>query len=245
MYLWKYWRESRVLFIICIAGIALMFLVLLKAQPGVGQVSVDPRSGDPFSVALVFSALLQMFPLCFVAWLLGSFGVGRDLGEGSGSYIFSRPRSRAYFVWHDWSYGMAELLAIIVLLNLTIGYHIHRFMVAAGDPNGGRILLSGQLVPFAFAVFLNCVTALLFAALIFSLTYFSTVLLKHSRGLIVAVGALLGYMILKQVAEHYWPGLPLPSLIAMPTEIHVSGQIVPGLVGSIGLTVALRSAVIL
>src|SRR5271170_6550465 len=110
MYLWKYWRESRVLFSICIAGIALMFLLGLKVQPGVAQ--SDPRSGDPFSVILIFSVLLQAFPLCFVAWLLGSFGVGKDFGEGSGSYIFSRPRSCAFFVWHDWGYGMAELLAI-------------------------------------------------------------------------------------------------------------------------------------
>ena len=54
-------------------------------------------------IYLLIAAGLTL-PFAFLALKFGSFGVGRDLGEGSGSFLFSRPRSRAFFVWSDWGY---------------------------------------------------------------------------------------------------------------------------------------------
>jgi hypothetical protein len=100
MYLWKYWRETRIIFGTSVVSIAIMFVVNLWSQ------NVDPlQSFDQLLTIIPTALALQAFPISFIAWLLGSFGVGRDLGERSGSYLFSRPRSRGFFVWHDWGLG--------------------------------------------------------------------------------------------------------------------------------------------
>ena len=116
MYLWKCWRDTRVVLAASLLCIAALFVF------GLRQNVILDRGPFEF-VPNIFPFLLgvQAFPLSFVAWLLGSFGVGRDLGERSGSYVFTRPKSRAYFVWCDWGVGMAQLLPIVALLNLLHG----------------------------------------------------------------------------------------------------------------------------
>src|SRR5580698_10048841 len=103
MYLWKYWRESRIVFGVSMACLALLAFGLFR---GVVRIETnDPNfvTAGPRGLMNVISAIpnLLAFPFAFLAWLMGSFGVGRDLGEGSGSYIFTRPRRRSWFLWHD------------------------------------------------------------------------------------------------------------------------------------------------
>src|SRR5271163_1478326 len=124
MYLWKYWHETRIVFGLSLAAIVIALILILKTQ-------ILPSSQHPSFDQLAWilpSALdVQAYPVCFVAWLLGSHGVGRDLGEQSGSYLFSRPRSRAFFVWRDWGLGSAQLLVIVALLNAVLGVLIYKF----------------------------------------------------------------------------------------------------------------------
>ncbi len=169
--------------------------------------------------------------------------MGRDLGEKSGSYIFTRPASRTSFVWRDWSYGTLELLAIVVLLNMVIGFQIYRILLSMGDPLRGRLLLASGPVSLAALVGLNCIAAFLLAALIFSLTYFSTVLVKHSKGLMLAVGIMLGYFILGAMLNHYWPSIGLPSPILSEFGASASNQ--PQLADHLGASLAIRAAVVL
>src|SRR5271170_583537 len=131
MYLWKYWRETRITFGVSLTVIALMLLVVLKGHAVVTTSGGGPTI-DRLPQLLVVLLIVQSVPLGFLGWILGSFGVGRDLGEGSGSFIFTRPRSRASFVWRDWGFGMAELLIVTVLLNLVIGLQLSQIFVAGG-----------------------------------------------------------------------------------------------------------------
>ena len=239
MYLWKCWRDTRVVLAASLLCIGVLFVSIVSKD-----IVIDPHAPfEKLSTILPFMLTIQAFPISFVAWLLGSFGVGRDLGERSGSYLFTRPRSRAYFVWCDWGIGMAQLLPIVALLNLVLGVLLHRIIVAVGDPLHGNIVIAGRPVTLAFIVWLNFGAAFLLASLVFSLTYFSTVLVKHAKGLIYGAGVLVGYMFLEQVVPHYWPGIHLPKLVLQ--EFVESKLLVTGISDHLGLSVAIRAAIIL
>jgi len=239
MYLLKYWRETRIVFGLSLAAIVIALILILKTQ--IGPSSQHPSFGQ-LAWILPSALAVQTYPVCFVAWLLGSHGVGRDLGEGNGSYLFSRPRSRAFFVWRDWGFGSAQLLVIAGLLNAVIGVLIFKFLVAAGDPLHGSIVLQGGPVTLAFIIWLNIVAAFLLAVLVFSITYFFTVLVKHSKGVMVAAGVLLGYIILEMVVEHYWPGVDLPPVVPSQFDVHSK---IPGLLDHLAVFLVIRAGIIL
>jgi hypothetical protein len=240
MYLWKYWRETRIAFCVSLACIAILFVMVLR------EPAFTANGGPPFShLAGIFpvTLIIQAFPVAFIAWVLGSYGVGRDLGEKSGSYLFTRPATRTSFVWSDWGYGSLQLLTIVVLLNIVIGLQIYRVVLAVGDPLHGKLLLASGPVSLAVLVALNCVAAFLLATLIFGLSYFSTVLVKNSKGVMLAAGIVLGYFVLGAVLHHYWPSINFPSPI--PPEFSESPSNLPQLTDHLGISLAIRAAVVL
>lgn len=239
MYLWKCWRDTRGVTGISLLMIGVLFVFVLR-----WHIVLDHHA--PFEkISMIFPVFLslQAFPVSFVAWLMGTFGVGRDLGDRVGSYLFTRPRSRAYFVWCDWGVGMAQLVPIVALLNGVLGVVLHRIFVAAGDPLHGSVVIGGRVVTLAYLVWLNFGAAYLLAGLVYSLTYFSTVLLKHAKGIIYGAGVLVGYLFLEQVAPHYCPGIHLPQLVMQ--EFIQSNREVTGIASNLGVSVAVRAAIIL
>jgi hypothetical protein len=239
MYLWKCWRDTRIVLVASLVCIGVLFVSIVSKDIAIDQHAPFER----LSNILPFALTIQAFPISFVAWLLGSFGVGRDLGERSGSYIFTRPKSRAYFVWCDWGVGMAQLLPIAALLNLMLGVLLHRIIVAVGDPLHGSVLIAGRPVTLAFIVWLNFGAAYLLAGLVFSLTYFSTVIAKHAKGLIYGAGVLVGYIFLEMIVPHYWPGIHLPHLVLQ--EFVQSHLVVRGISSYLGVSAVIRAAIIL
>ncbi len=240
MYLWKYWRETRIAFCASLACIAILFVMVL------GEPAFSSNGNSPFRhLAGVFSIALivQAFPVVFVAWVFGSYGAGRDLGEKSGSYLFTRPATRAFFVWRDWGYGSLQLLAIVVSLNIVVGIQIYKIVLAVGDPLHGKLFLASGPVSLAVLVGLNCVAAFLLAALVFGLSYFSTVLVKSSKGVMLAAGIMLGYFVLGAILNHYWPSINLPSPIL--SEFGPSTSDLPQFADHLGALVAIRAAVVL
>ncbi len=241
MYLWKYWRETRIAFCASLFVIALLLLLVLKGH-GVVTTSGGGPSVSQLPQVLVVLLIVQSVPLGFLGWILGSFGVGRDLGEGSGSFVFTRPRSRASFVWRDWGFGMAELLIVTVLLNLVIGLELYRIFAAGGATSQGGALLTSPAVSPVLSASLTCFASFLLTGLIFSLTYFSTILIKSSKGTMLGAGALLGYVILKAVVTHYWPSVDLPGLLP---DLPLLARTLSGIAGPLWLSLALRTAVVL
>jgi hypothetical protein len=239
MYLWKCWRDTRIVLVASLLCIGALFVFVLRQKIALDRHAPFERLSTVFPFLLPF----QAFPLGFVAWLLGSFGVGRDLGERSGSYVFTRPRSRANFIWCDWGVGMTPLLPIVALLNLVFGVLLHRIIVAVGDPLHGSVLIASQPVTLTFIVWLNFAAAFLLAGLVYSLTYFSTVLAKHAKGLIYGAGVLVGYLFLEQFVPHYWPGMHLPNLVLQ--EFIQSDRQVTGISNHLGISIVIRAAIIL
>jgi len=230
MYIWKYWRESRITFAIA---------ALVLALAAWGLVSV-PRAPEGFKLAAAADAVvigLLSFPLAFLAWRFGSFGVGSDLGDKCGAYLFTRPRSRAFFVWHDWSYGMAQLFAIVVAMVLAVEMAFER---AAPGPR--ELGVAGQEVaPFTLGC-LHCVTVILFVGLIFGLTYVCGIIARN-KGMMMAAGLLLAYLVLKVVVAHYWPSVVLPDF--MMSEFSVDSGRLMGFADHLALSIALRAAAML
>jgi hypothetical protein len=175
--------------------------------------------------------------LAFLGLAFGSFGVGRDLGEGSGSFVFSRPRRREFFVWSDWGYGMGQLLLLVLAANSVLALAVHR---AAAD--SGPILLDGEPVSM-FSVFcLHCTSGLLLAGLMFGLTYFMSVLVK-GRGVLLAIGVLITYALGSAVVKHYWPAVTLPDLNLTEFTMVATGG--ASFANHLGLDIVLRSTVAL
>ena len=220
MYLWKYWRESRIAFLagLLLVGIFLTFTVhghVSVSGPGGTSDLRHPRAGGEVGQATTLLLLffyLQIAPLGFFAWLVGSFGVGRDLGEGAGSFLFTRPRKRAVFVWSDWGAGMAEVMLICVFANFSIWMMIHRILLSMGDPLGGRVVFGDNAVPLSAAMSMSTAGGILIAGLIFSVTYASTVVVRHARGVILSIGLFVGYLVIGAIAHHFWEAVSFPSL---------------------------------
>ena len=235
MYLWKYWRESRITFAVGLVLVGLLFWAVLKIPVG-SLVGGNRDPGNPSEIYLFVAAIL-MLPLAFFALKFGSFGVGRDLGADSGSFLLSRPRTRAFFVWSDWGYGMAQLLLLIVAANLVLALAVHR---AASD--SGPIILSGAPVSFLSIFCLHCTSGLLLAGLFFGLTYFASVLAR-GHGVLLAIGVVLVYLIAKEVVKYKWPSITLPDLSL--TEFSLTPEGPPSFADHLGLEIALRSALAL
>jgi hypothetical protein len=239
MYLWKCWRDTREVLAVSLLLVGVLFVFVLR-----WNIVLDPH--PPFErISTILPAFLslQAFPVSFVAWLMGTFGVGKDLGDRSGSYLFTRPRNRAQFVWCDWAVGMAQLVPILALLNVVLGVLLHRIFVAVGDPLHGSVIIAGNPVTLTFIVWLNFVAVFLLAGLVYSVTYFSTVLMKHAKGIIYGAGVLVGYLFLEQVVPHYWPTIHLPKLVLQ--EFVQTNGLVASFSGHLGLSVAIRAAIIL
>jgi hypothetical protein len=248
MYLWKYWRESRGVLIF--AGVLLILLAVLIVQAEIkiahpGRVHFNTEDFPQFGGFFVAALYVQSAVLAFVAWLMGGVGVGRNLGDECGSYLLTRPRPRSWFLWHDWLYGMAEIAVIIAATNLLIWQLGHYIMMQFHDPLHGRVAFhgGGGEYPLSLLMGLIFVCVLIFCGLVFSVTYFSTIVVKHARGVVLGAGLLAGYVALGMVVKHYWPSVELPHMI--PTPFAFDSHHLQGLSDSFGLSIAAHALVVL
>jgi ABC-type transport system involved in multi-copper enzyme maturation permease subunit len=239
MYLWKYWRESRYTFACGMVLVGLLLWAVLRIHLGALSQWAEEGRSQNLSQLYLFIAAPLMIPLGFLGLLFGSFGVGRDLGEGSGSFLFSRPRSRAFFVWNDWGFGVAQLLAVVIAANAVLVLAIHRL-----TPDSGPIFLGRHPVSMFTVFSLHCTAGLLLIGLMFGLTYFTSVLAK-SRGVLLSLGVLVVYLISKTVVKHYWPDVTLPDLSLTEFTMSRSPTMPAGFPNHLGLDIALRTAVAL
>ena len=239
MYLWKYWRESRITFAVGLLLVGLLLWAVLKIHlGGLHRLPGDVSKQNLAQLYLVIAAPLTLL-VGFLGLRFGSFGVGRDLGEGSGSFLFSRPRTRAFFVWSDWVYGMTQLLLIVLAANAMLAWAIHRIA-----PDTAVILMSRQPVSMLAIFCLHCTSGLLLAGLIFGLIYFSSVLARR-HGVQLAIGAVLTFEFFKPVVQHYWPQIILPNFTLTEFSFTLSPTMPAGFADHLGLSIALRAALAL
>jgi ABC-type transport system involved in multi-copper enzyme maturation permease subunit len=218
MYFWKYWRDTRRGVFIYL-GLLLFFMVVWFV--GMFRANRLPSGISDDSAALWVMDVGVTFGICYLCGLVMSFvtgsnSAGTDIGNGTGDFLLTRPRSRRYFVWAGWIAGIFETFALIGLTGFLIFsatlYATHldwRQLPSAPPQSNGQILT----LPIALAaVFLT-------AAVIFGLTYFLTILLRGGqRGVLASLGILFGYSIANSVLEFWWH-VSLPSLNFLRTSM--------------------------
>ncbi len=103
MYFWKCWRDTRSFFIVFLIIAAIVMPVAAVVCLGTHLVADFGTSAFSTTFGLILMA---------VALGLGAIGAIHEFAENTAHFLFTKPRSRAYFVWAGWAVGFAELLAV-------------------------------------------------------------------------------------------------------------------------------------
>lgn len=244
MYLLKQWRESRIISILVPVGLALLLALVVRTGVAMNTVHFGDASNHrgSFGMAFVPFFYVEAALVAFWGWLAAGIGAGKNLGEGSGSFLFTRPRRRAWFLWNDWGYAMVQIAAMIVLANLMIGLLLAHILHLMRMPAAVPLTDGGEPVSLAIIMILISVGALLFAGLIYGLTYFSTIILKRSAGAMLGAGILVAYLILQGLVGHYFP-THLPNLIISLFDFNHHAFY--GFSGDLAVQIAARAAVMM
>ena len=207
MYAWKCWRESRNRVITCLTLLtaATVFFGWAALTTNRGSAGSAPKVPplDWWRAGLIVSGS----PVVFLAGLgLGASGVGEEFAQGTAEFLLTRPRRRRYFVWAGWATGAVELFIIVALAVLasfvTLAYVIK---------SAGNWKLLAIIVPL-----------FVFGAVVYSLTYFMTALLKNGRaGLSVGLGVFVLYSLLPVALGLPWVIAFLHRKINLPTPLGV------------------------
>jgi ABC-type transport system involved in multi-copper enzyme maturation permease subunit len=199
MYLWKCWHDTRSFFI--------FFLVIATAvMPITGVVGVGTRLMEEFGTTVFQSTLV--FMLFVVALGLGTLGAIQEFTDKTAHFLFTKPRSRAYFVWTGWAVGCVQLL-VIAVVNLVAGW----LTLAHYSKSPLRSVFSSSIKQQDVA------SIFLYAIFVYSLTYSLTVILRNGlKGLGASMGSIAALQCLAIVIRSRWnitvpiPPLPVRSL---------------------------------
>jgi hypothetical protein len=138
--------------------------------------------------------------LMAVALGLGAIGAIHEFAENTAHFLFTKPRSRAYFVWVGWAVGFAELLAI-----------------ASVNFLAGWVTLSRYSKNLSHSAFYGSMTLLepsILCLWAYCLTYSLTVLLRNGlKGLGASMGILFGFPLFAVAIRWRWHiVLPFPPI---------------------------------
>lgn len=127
MYYWKILRENRIrFFALLILGLVVGASVwpLVNAEVSLGRFEKILPAEVASRLWRRGMYLLQQsggITLYFIGLMIGSGGLGEEMEHGSATFLFTRPRSRGYFVWSFWLACAMELLAFTLMAVLS-GY---------------------------------------------------------------------------------------------------------------------------
>jgi hypothetical protein len=78
----------------------------------------------------------------------------------------------------------------------------------------------GSSIPLFAIMLILSIGVLLFAGLIYGVTYFSTIITRRASGVLLGAGILVGYLVLGGLTHHYYPSVQFPSLIMDLFNLH-------------------------
>jgi hypothetical protein len=193
MYLLKSWREAR----LSVAIYSIPFLVLIYGLIRHGHADAFGISGPPASDEWMMTRFLSIAGalLLFVGWSVGGDGIGHDIADDSGAFLLTRPRARRFFIWADsgFSFGLMAVLAWGTMLLFELGVLVR--LIPFVHPS----ILAFVLIPLCGVVF---------AGLVYALTYLCTMLIpRHGAARVVSVAVLIAYSYLHVKALHTWGGV--------------------------------------
>jgi len=201
MYLWKCWRNTRAFFF--------AFLVVgAAAMPAIGLAS----RGTDVMRDVGWSAVSGTFGLVTMVTALGLGAIGATHGfaEQATHFLFTKPRSRLYFVWVGWLVGFMEMLTI----------------AAASVLTSWATLAFYRIRPFSAPLLgsideRNMVGMLLLGLFAYALTYSLTAILRNglkglggSMGILTGINA-LGVLMRVRWNIDLWPVWSRTSLASM------------------------------
>ena len=173
MYFWKCWRDTRSFFIAFLIIAAAVIPVTALVCTGTGLMRDFGRD----AASSTFGLLMTVITLG-----LGAIGAVHEFADKAVHFLFTKPRSRAYFVWVGWVVGCIEVLAIAVVNLLA----------------GGVTLAFYSRGPFWSALFgalkgFDVVGISIYGAFVYGQTYSLTAVLRNGlRGLGASLGATTG-----------------------------------------------------
>jgi ABC-type transport system involved in multi-copper enzyme maturation permease subunit len=207
MYIWKCWRESRnrvITFLILLVSTAVLFAFTDAAV----RERLPHTAPKPPVLEMLWATLLSLgtIVVSFIGLGLGSSGIGEEFAQGTQEFLLTRPRRRRYFVWAAWATGAVELFIIVALAIVASFVTLAYVIKSAG---------SWKLLEVILPLFV-------FGAVVYSLTYFMTALLKDGRsGLIVSLGLFVLYLLLPVALNLPWVVDFLHRKINLPTPVDV------------------------
>jgi len=217
MYLLKSWRDARLSVAIFAVPILIMLYGFLRHAPA--DIGTSSHASTEWLVTRGLS--IAGILLLFVGWSLGGDGIGHDVAEDRGAFLLTRPRSRRFFVWSDggFSFGLMAVLAwgLTLLFVLLALVDIIRF-----PPGMSLSPLALVLIPLS---------GLIFAGLIYAVTYLCTMAIPLDKtARVVSVAALIAYSYLHFKAVRDWGGVTryiFPSWWVDPFPYQYSSAVAP------------------
>jgi hypothetical protein len=194
MYLSKSWRDARLSVAIFAVPIVFMLYQILRHAPA------NMVTGSHASAEWLLTRGLSVagILLLFVGWSLGGDGIGHDIAEDRGAFMLTRPRLRRFFVWSDsgFSFGLMAVLAWGLTLLFVMLTLVH------------LIQLPPAVSPSPLAFLLIPLSGLVFAGLIYAVTYLFTMLISRDKtARVISVAVLIGYAYLHVKAMRSWGGV--------------------------------------
>lgn len=185
MYLWKCWRETR---LFCIV----MLIFAAAVMPLTAALTTGTHLLEEFGKPAFIFTLESL--LAGTALWLGAIGAVHGFDDRTVQFLFTKPRSRAWFVWTGWLVGCIELL-LIGLVNLFAGWlTLSRYT-------------SHQLTSeiFGLSSIQDYLDFFVVCMLIYSQTYAFTAMLRNGmNGLAASVGVWGAYDLIAFVARWRW-----------------------------------------
>lgn len=191
MYVWKCWRETRAGFffiLILSAAPAILFTLVpgIKEQNGWWAFDRREYTHDPVLMVRTVSNMILsvVFASGFLAGaFLGATAPGSELDTGTIEYLWTRPRSRASFIWKHWGTCLVEIVLIT-----TIPTYLAAALLGAltGNWNEPMLLAAPWLMALVGLPILGLTTA-------------ATAIRRSSTGgLFLTGGIVAAYMLLRQ-----------------------------------------------
>lgn len=246
MYLSKQWRESRIISGIAILALVLMFVLVTKGNIAMssGRGPSGPGDGNNgFPAVFIPVFYVEAVLVAFWGWLAAGVGVGKNLGDESGSFLFTRPRRRAWFIWNDWGFAMAQIGLIVVVINLMVGFLLRRAFDFMHTPGDIQLTPGSEPIPLLMLMLLISIGVLLFAGLIYGLTYLCTILIHRAAGVMLGAGVLVVYGIIRGLFAYYFPTVHMPDLTV--GLFNFDHHTFNGLGDHLGISFAARAVVML
>ncbi|HZV89187.1 MAG TPA: hypothetical protein VFF95_16675 [Candidatus Binatus sp.] len=194
MYFWKCWRDTRAFFVafLIIAAAVIPLTALVCNGTGIMQEGFGRDA-----VVSTFGLLMTVITLG-----LGAIGAIHEFSDKAVHFLFTKPRSRAYFVWIGWLVGCIEVLGIAVV-NLLAGsatlafYHPGQYLSA----------FFGALKGFDIA------GIFIYGVFVYGQTYALTAVLRSGlKGLGASLGATTGLWAFAAAIWARWRlHLPIPA----------------------------------